>query len=82
MFSAGIKDEEQMGHASLLKEGLCRHVFIISFESMTLTGLNEWVEEEDILHIPLRTLNESLLRVAMTTSCLSSHTFRTILTFV
>lgn len=38
-----------MGHASLLREGLCRHIFIIAFDtqSMHLTGWNEWEEEED-----------------------------------
>lgn len=45
MFLARNKDEEQMGHASLLREGLCRHIFIVSFESMRLTGLNECEKE-------------------------------------
>lgn len=79
---AGIKDKEQMGHASLLKEGLCRHTFIISFESVSLTGLNECEKEQDILHICLRTLSESLLGADMAASCHSSQTLRTILTFL
>lgn len=33
---SGNKDDEQMGHASLLKKALCRPIFIESFESMSL----------------------------------------------
>lgn len=61
MFLAGIEDKEQMGHASLLKEGLCRHIFIISFESVSLTGLNECEKKEDILHIHLTTDRKSVV---------------------
>lgn len=57
MFLAGNKDEEQTGCACLLKEGMCRHIFSISFESMSLTEVNECGKKEDILHIPFRTLN-------------------------
>lgn len=45
MFLAGNKAEKQVGHASLLKEGLCRHIIIASFKSMRLTGLNECEKE-------------------------------------
>lgn len=82
MFLAGIEDKEQMGHDSLLKEGLCRHIFIISLESVSLTGLNECEKKEDILHVRLTTLSESLLGAEMVASCHSSHTLRTILTFL
>lgn len=82
MLLAGNKDVEQMDCSSLLKEEWCRHIFIISFESISLTGLNECGKDKDILPIPLRTLNESLLGADMASSYLSSHTLRTVLTFV